>query len=351
MIEEQHKPYRVAVHLEKHPNADKLSLVRFDGYQAVTNTAQWEGRTHGVYVLPDSEVDTRHEAFAFLAPKAKADGWARIRAVKIRGEVSAGLLVPVDDPDSLPVRHYQPPAPGEKGVPGQSGILADADLEPTRPKHVADYRYDIENGKKPKFAHIPAGTAVWVTEKLHGENARYVFDGSRMWAGSRNRWVREYNDYSHVVRPEGYDDAAWGHVCSRMDTTTRNKWWRALTPAMEAFCRANPGVVLWGELYGHVKGFPYDTDGTPKFRAFDVVTPLGAWGPGQAEAVLDLFGVPQVPFVTQLPHDPARWVALAEGQSVLNPTHVREGVVVRTLDSKVVQKYVGNGYLLLEGDE
>lgn len=352
-MEDAHKPFGTPVVLAPCPNADKLSLVRVDGFQCVTATEQWAGRDRGVFVRPDSEVDTKHPAFAFLAPKAKADGWARVRAVKIRGQLSEGLLVPYDDPDALPVRHYEPPETGDAGVKGQGSLFEGGAAERDKPRFVADFKYDLDNGKKPRHTFIVAGTPCWVTEKLHGANARYVFDGHRLWCGSRNEWKREYPNYDHVQRPADFTDDQWDRVRAKMeaDQKTRSMWWNALTPEMETFCRQNPGAVLWGEVYGQVGGFPYDTGGKPTFRAFDVWTPHGPWRYDQFQDVVDgCFGVPTVPFISDcpLPYDALDLRSEAEGQSLIG-RHVREGVVVRPEDnSERPQKFVGAGYLLKE---
>ena len=84
-----HRCEVVPVVLEKHPNADSLSVVKvFDGYTVCVRTADWEGVDKGVYIPPDSVVpDT--EQFKFL------EGHLRIKAKKLRGINSYGMLVPV----------------------------------------------------------------------------------------------------------------------------------------------------------------------------------------------------------------------------------------------------------------
>ena len=108
-------PVRVVpVRLEPHPNADSLSIVRVGGFQCVVRTSAWENVDIGAFVPPDSVVP---EA---LAP---VPGATRIRAVKLRGEYSEGLLVPApegaaigdDVADVLGITHYEP-VPEERGI-------------------------------------------------------------------------------------------------------------------------------------------------------------------------------------------------------------------------------------------
>src|SRR5271156_6314191 len=49
-----HKVEVVPVVLEKHPNADKLSVVKVYNFTVVVNTADWQGVTQAAYVQPDS---------------------------------------------------------------------------------------------------------------------------------------------------------------------------------------------------------------------------------------------------------------------------------------------------------
>src|SRR5579863_4692603 len=49
-----HKVEIVPVVLEKHPNADKLSVVRVYNFTVCVNTADWLGVEKAAYVQPDS---------------------------------------------------------------------------------------------------------------------------------------------------------------------------------------------------------------------------------------------------------------------------------------------------------
>ena len=109
-----HKCEVVPVVLEKHPNADTLSVVQVFGYPVVVRTADWEGKTKGVYLPPDSVVDVTRPEFAFLASGTKTQH--RVKAIKLRGVYSFGLLMPVADDAEIGddwaelygVEHYEP---------------------------------------------------------------------------------------------------------------------------------------------------------------------------------------------------------------------------------------------------
>ena len=64
------------------------------------------------------------------------------------------------------------------------------------------------------------------------------------------------------------------HVFNSLTTRPqkRNIWWQALRnySAIEEFCRANPGSVLYGEIYGDVNCIKYGLGGNV-FSAFDIL--------------------------------------------------------------------------------
>jgi len=146
----------VPVVLEPHPNADVLSIVKVWGYQVCVRTEDWVGVAQGAYIPPDSIVpDT--EQFEFL------EGHRRIRAKKLRGQWSMGMMVPApegsglgdDVADTLGITHYEPPIKGENQQ-GVRGTYADAAPSPegVHPK------YDVENIRRYNEVLIPGEEVV-----------------------------------------------------------------------------------------------------------------------------------------------------------------------------------------------
>lgn len=79
----------------KHPNADALDILTFEeiAWRCVDKIGLRKPGDLVVYIPIDALVDTKRPEFAFLAPRAKADGFARIRTMKLRGEISQGLVI------------------------------------------------------------------------------------------------------------------------------------------------------------------------------------------------------------------------------------------------------------------
>lgn len=175
------------------------------------------------------------------------------------------------------------------------------------------------------------GEQVFITEKLHGSLARCSCIDGRLYCGSRTEWKRP-------------DD--------------RNLWWRALanTPSLEAFCRAHPGYVVYGEVYGDVQSFRYGCKkGQVRFAAFDLLTPDDRqWvAGGEFRQIVGDADVPLVPLLYVGPYSFDKACELAEGPSlIVGAGHIREGCVVRPVVERwdqavgrVCLKVVGAGYL------
>lgn len=158
--------------VEKHPNADRLSLAEVNGCPVIFQTeGGYKEGDLAVHVPVDAVVPAK-EPFLFLfTPEEIEKGKSfRVKAKKLRGIFSMGLLVPVpagafvegNDPQPgvdlatfLGVTRYEPEVVNPKLVSGEStsgpGIPV-YDIEPLR-----KYSDLFEEGEE-----------VWITEKIHG---------------------------------------------------------------------------------------------------------------------------------------------------------------------------------------
>lgn len=313
--------------VERHPNADSLSIAHVTGYPVIIRTGDFAAGDLAVYVPVDLCLPVADPRFAFLAPRgADSAGRHRVRAVRLRGTFSMGLLVPADPAwtDGLDVTEaigavkYEPPIDLATGGENEScpGYLPTyTDIEPWR-----------------RWRDVPGvvvpGEEIVVTEKIHGANARFVYRDGRLWVGS----------HSCVKR---YDPA--------------NIWWRVATRmGLEQRLFAYPGVVLFGEVFGKVQDLRYGIEsdvGLVAFDAYDSMTGRYYDEDEFANLILHL-GLNRVPVLYRGP-----WTdlaPLAEGGTVLaNGAHVREGCVAKPTRERwhdglgrVILKMHGEGYLL-----
>jgi RNA ligase (TIGR02306 family) len=105
-----------------HPDADRLDLAQILGFQCVVEKGIYKGGEKIVYVRPDAllPLEPWAEEYRKYSPK-------RIKAVKLRGEWSEGVIVPLsklpvdfsksvigtDVAEQIGVTHYEPPVPSE----------------------------------------------------------------------------------------------------------------------------------------------------------------------------------------------------------------------------------------------
>ena len=313
-VKSTHRVEVVPVVLERHPNAEALSVVRVFGYTVCVRTSDWEGKSLGAYIPPDS-VCPEAPQFAFLGEHR------RIKVRRLRGIVSMGLLVAApegagpgeDVAERLGITHYEPPISFQMSGEVEAGP---AGFHPV---------YDVDTWYRYKQL-LGAGEEVVVTEKIHGSSGRWVFQDGRMWAGSRSQWWKP---------AEG------------------NLWWKALkcNSWIEEFCRANPDVTLYGEVYGKVQSLRYGVpDSRLEVAVFDALAGQEWWPAAKLRAAL---AGHCVPLLFGGPYDEAAVQALAEGGSTVpGAKHLREGCVVKPVAERtdpeigrVQLKMVSNAYL------
>lgn len=308
----------VPVKLENHPGADSLSIVNVNGYTVCVRTEDWQGIELGCFIEPES-ICPNTPLFAFLGGKNL------IKARKIRGIPSFGLLVPAPDgaqpgdnvADILGITHYDPPTPEELERTGQPRLKNINEDEATPQGYIPVY--DLENARKYNYV-FTEGEPVNCFEKINGENIRVKFDAVEgcMRVASHYRWKKE---------------------------DTQNGFWKSLkyTPEVESFCRDHPNCTVYGESAGKVKGYKYGMqNGETRIFVFDILRD-GRWlDYDEAKALVAPYGVTWCPIIAEaFPYDFDTMTELAEGQSwVPGANHGREGIVVSPIKERV-HHYVG----------
>jgi RNA ligase (TIGR02306 family) len=370
-----HKAEVVPVVLEKHPNADKLSIVRVYNFTVVVNTEDWQGVEKAVYIQPDSVLPDKPE-YRFLketgnlrkerdalndfvragvkpddydqqlaAIEAKIDAntkYLRITVRKLRGVMSMGMLLPApegsnigdDVAEQLGITHYEPPAMDE--IEG-SRKHAGSDVAPPPPLIYAP-KYDLESVYSFAEAFEP-GEMVYISEKIDGQNSRYVttFD----------------------TEPQNFESATalQTHAGSRTEWKKKeggSNWWRALdqNPWIEKWIQSNSEQVLYGEIFGWVQSLKYGAkQGQLFFRAFDVLR-----GMEYIDAEEFISVMPEdhrAPSLGIMPFNFEELQKLADGPSLVpGAANMREGIVIKPLRERqhwklgrVSLKMVSNAYL------
>jgi len=357
--------------VENHPNADALDVCTVLGdYPVITKRGEYSVGDRSGY-LPIDTIVPDTDKFHFLCPKSyeKYEGdygevlqrqlgpkypiggvpekYRIIKAKKIRGIYSQGMLIDYDHFD-----HWHAPLPEvgasivdliglkkweeeeEENLPG---------LKKTRgtnaekaPQGWSIPHYDIDGIRK-YVDCLSDGEEIVLTEKIHGSNAGFSHDGTRLWVKSRNFYKKMD------------EDDMWWDIALRYDLENK-------------FNQAAPNLVFFGEVYGQVKGFRYDTviaEGRlmTKVRFFDVWdTKLMRYMNYQERLnMLAALGLDSVPELYRGPWlGKEKMYSFAEGLTTLGGKHIREGWVLNTLkeryeprlDSRMQVKLVGEAYNL-----
>jgi hypothetical protein len=340
--------------IEKHPNADTLSIVDVEGYPVIVRTGEFKEGDLAAYIPIDSIMPDK-EQWDFLGKHR------RIKAKKLRGIFSMGMLAPLPPgewkvgdalKDALGIIKYEPGAEREipenphKLPPKPKGWGPIAVLKRiyyyfkygrnfrkksgTPPFTFPEYT-DIEGLRKYKRV-LMEGEEVVIGEKVHGSNSAYTFYKNKFW-------VRSHHQFKGRPSKKGSVD---------------NFWQAAFNANLEEKLTKAPGIAFYGEVYGKVqKGFPYDKPGDVRVRFFDAMdlTTLKYLDYEDFKNWCNILDLEVVPVLYKGPWK-EELKSLAEGQSIL-AKHIREGFVVKPIKERiephfgrVILKMVGEAYLL-----
>lgn len=315
--------------IEPHPNADTLGITRVGEYPVIVKLGQWHEGDIAAYVPVDSIAPVTPE-FAFLTPPGATPRPERIKAKRLRGIFSMGLLASA--PPGMAIGDDAAAALGLVKWEPSEALSTNGDDE-APPHGVVLPVYDLENWRA--HSHLLAdGETVSVTEKIHGCNARFLWHENRLWCASRTRFKRE-------------SDAS--------------VWWRAARASgLADKLRGSDGFAVYGEAYGQVQDLKYGAGKNDVlFRAFDVwdaregvflgVDAAREWC---AERLIDF-----VPEIYRGAYSREAMLAAASGPTVVGAgVHFREGVVIKPLIERrddhlgrVALKLVSEEYLLRKG--
>lgn len=322
--------------------ADMIELVIVDGWKVVV--AKNVGHKVGdlvIYCEIDSFLPIREE-FEFLRKssyKKMADGTEgfRLRTIKLRGQVSQGLILPIsvlnptdtniyvepfeglDVTEMLEIVKYEPPIPAE--LAGKVKGLFPSFLRKTDEERIQNLTSEYEGWKN-------SAKRFYVTEKLDGSSATFYFKDGEFGVCSRNLELLE---------------------------TEGNTFWKvARQLKLEEWLGTHEtNYSIQGELIGEgIQGNPYNIKGQTVgfFNAFNIDT-QEYLGLEEFESLISSMGLKSVPILDRefiLPHTIDELLKYADSKSILNSDFDREGVVIRSVDRKISFKVISNRFLLNE---
>ncbi len=351
----------------EHPNADRLSLVRINGFFVVTNKLEDGSPRYKVgdlvayipegSVIPEwllKEMDFwDHDKGIGRLNGSKGN---RVKAMKLRGIVSQGVMYPLCGMDYTGADGQ--PAHARKYIKGEDGFVHNAPLgsdvadilgvtkyEPPIPSSMSGdvfshsydliHKFDIENAQRYQnvFSH---NDIVNITEKLHG-----TFTGLIFTIEKREDFL-EYFTGNGVVYCTAYSKGLGAKgLCFKAtdENLEKNIYMRSLKQFLDSRTYEQLEVLyeevkcvgtflILGETFGQgIQDLGYSTK--PKFLAFDTITAGTVDRYHVFKQTAKDLGLDRVPLLYQGPYSGVDLESLRDGKSSIDGTTLKEGIVIR----------------------
>lgn len=322
--------------------ADKIELATVDGWNVVVGKdVGYKVGDLVIYCEIDSFLPIREE-FEFLRKssykKMVGKEGFRLKTIKLRGQISQGLILPIsvlnppntnmyvtpfeglDVTEILGIIKYEPPMPAN--LVGKVKGIFPSFIPKTNEERIQNLTKEYEKWK------IQSKHQFYVTEKLDGSSSTFYIKNGVFGVCSRNLDLLETEE-----------NTFW-KVARYLDLENKMK-------------SLDFNLALQGELIGEsIQGNPYKLKGQSVrfFTGFNIDT-YQRMGYNEFTEILTKLNLESVPLLNQdldftLPNTIDEMLKYAEGKSMLNNQTEREGVVVRSLDGTISFKAVSNIFLL-----
>lgn len=288
--------------------ADRIELAIVDGWKCVVKKAEFESGERVVYCEIDSFLPVRPE-FEFLRKssfkKMGDDDGFRLRTIKLRGQISQGLVLPVSvlDRDAelgedvtaeLGIRKYEPPIPA--CLTGNVAGSFPASIAKTDEERIQNLAADYSSY---------SGKDFFITEKIDGTSFTAFFDGEFGVCGRNWQYAEDQKN-------------SYWQMASQLD----------LQPKLASL---NRRLAIQGELIGpgiQKNRYKLKEQELYVFNVFDM-DEFAYLEKSDASEICEQLGLRQVPYLEtrKVPESIDEILDLAEGKSVLNSSAEREGLV------------------------
>jgi RNA ligase (TIGR02306 family) len=291
----------------KHPNADTLSITQVLGCPVILRTGQFQSGDKAVYVSVDAVVPLEDERWSFLKSN-------RIKAMKLRGIFSMGILTECTDPtwevgmdvrEQLKITKHE--EPWVRAF--EHGLVAS-------PPRLNWPMYDLEGYRK--FGGLlTEGEPVVITEKIHGCNGRWTFQDGQLHVGSHRVWKKDVDQWDKPVT------TPWHSVAVKHDLLDKLALMQDHT--------------FYGEVYGgKLQDLKYGCKADEvRLAIFDIRAPNSQWLEWeQVQQICTSFALPTVPLLYHGFWNPVL-LSLADGKTTMpGASHIREGIVIQPVPER-----------------
>lgn len=367
--------------------ADVIEAVVIGDYRSITKKGECSPGDLVAYVPEGAVVPVGILQMLGLEGRLAGKDHNRVKAIKLRGTLSQGLVIPtvrtlsttgkkrvlrynddvgeshtlvVSEGDDvalmLNIVKYEPPIPTQL-----AGEVYNAGTEIT-------VNYDVENLKKYPDVFLDE-EPVQITEKIHGTNCQLIYIPHSFTSGANDEHKKGpiYGDFAIASKGLG----GQGLCFKWNEKNVNNAYQRAVVPLIQSITNyfnaagntITDPIQIFGEVFGSgIQDLTYGLKGNVDFRIFDIH--VGARGQGRYlnDAELDFFctatEVQRVPVLYRGPY--SKQIVDEHSQhakSVFDPTQISEGVVIKPITERyhptcgrVALKSVNEAYLLRKGD-
>lgn len=383
-----------------HENSDNLELAIVGGWQVCIKKGEFTKGDLAVYFECDALIPLDSDQFTFLENKSNVtrDGkrYARIKTIKLRKELSQGLLMPLsmfkitkakEDADMTAffgVIKYEKVAEPVAGQKGSSGSIG------SKPFPSFIFKTDqerVQNLARHYKRSVDAGDEFEVTYKLDGSSFTAYLNNGKYGVCSRNielnlvpekwsfltqckEWFYSFKAYNKRALKWSYTqdgdkykfDLKWNGIKFPQWKTENKPDDNAFTKLFIELNLENKlrnakmilgcDLAIQGEMVG--PSIQSNFEGVEKntlyvYNIFNINSKTYI-NPEQARKVISDIGLNYVPVFSErmkLPEDIKDTIKNADGPSGLNGKY-REGLVYKSLTSDFSFKVISNNYLMKE---
>lgn len=323
----------------KHPEADSLDICTVGGWKCVTKFGEFKKGELVVYCSIDSWIP--NEIAPFLSKNKEPRDYngvkgERLRTIKLRGQVSQGLILPLEPTCSmiesllfegldvsLPLNIQKWEAPIPACLAGKVKGNFPSFIPKTDQERIQNLKKEFDSYKQYTFE---------VTEKLDGSSCTVYYNKGIFGVCSRNLDL-EFDDVNTFWK-----------ACNQYDLQNKLK-------------ELKLNIALQGELIGEgIQGNKYNITGH-QFHLFDVYNiDQGKYHSSSFRQTLSkTLGIPHAPIIDKEFSIDEKSIEdiliFAEGKSMLNESTEREGLVFKCVENTDISfKGISNCFLLKSGD-
>jgi RNA ligase (TIGR02306 family) len=310
--------------IEPIPNADRLEVAFINDWPVVVQKGQWSVGQLSTYVPYDSVLPANLIESLGLVGKLSGSQKNRVKAIRLRQQLSIGLLAPVPDgfAEGDSVAEFLGVTKYEEVLPPIFGGQA-------RSKPQGWLKYDIENSNNTLDGIIDNDEVV-ILEKIHGCNGAVGLVDNEFIVSSRNLCLKDEGENI-------YWKIAKEYKLEKIVRELGNNYW------------------LHFEIYGgNIQDLSYGLT-KPSLSMFDIRNANGFLNYENFVEICRKYGLPTVSLLYRGPFSKSILTAHTSGFEMVSGRnlHIREGCVVKPVierltrrGERVIYKSVSPDYLL-----